>query len=413
MMFALPLGLRLAVVFATGVLVATQLNRGIYRLAWHARPVGPWSLPSPAAPPRRWYDRLPVLGWFWLRREAALHGPWFWVRPLLIELCTGLGLAGLYWYEVDRGGVWAWRGLQPDIATLHAQFFSHAVLIALMIVATFIDFDEQTIPDAITVPGALLGLALAGVLPGARPLVTLPAAVGFRVDHLHLASAAAWPGQPDWPQWLNGKAGLCLGLLALLAWWLSVLPWTWTVRRGLAKGVQFFFASLWRHTPWLMPLLAAAGAAGVSVSWMWGGDRWESMLSALVGMVFGGGLIWAVRIVGTRALGQEAMGFGDVTLMAMIGAFMGWQAILMIFFLAPVAALAISLTQWLLTRRKDIAFGPYLCLATLLVILRWGWLWERFGRPIFSLGWFVPAMVAGCVALIWALLTLMRALRGY
>jgi hypothetical protein len=97
--------------------------------------------------------------------------------------------------------------------------------------------------------------------------------------------------------------------------------------------------------------------------------------------------------------------------MAMLGAFTGWQATLFIFFLAPVAALVISLTQWLLTRRKDIAFGPYLCLAKLFVIVRWGWLWDRFGRGVFSLGWFVPGLVLFCVVLIWPLLTLMRALR--
>ena len=42
--------------------------------------------------------------------------------------------------------------------------------------------------------------------------------------------------------------------------------------------------------------------------------------------------MWAVRIIGTLTLRQEAMGFGDVTLMAMIGAFTGWQSTLLIFF---------------------------------------------------------------------------------
>ena len=70
------------------------------------------------------------------------------------------------------------------------------------------------------------------------------------------------------------------------------------------------------------------------------------------------------------------MGFGDVTLMAMIGAFTGWQSTLMIFFLAPFAAVLISITQWMLTGRKDIAFGPYLCLATLFLVIRW----SNYGR---------------------------------
>ena len=48
---------------------------------------------------------------------------------------------------------------------LHAQYLSHIILIALMIVATFIDFDEQTIPDEITVSGTVVGLLLAVALP--------------------------------------------------------------------------------------------------------------------------------------------------------------------------------------------------------------------------------------------------------
>ena len=47
--------------------------------------------------------------------------------------------------------------------------------------------------------------------------------------------------------------------------------------------------------------------------------------------------MWAVRLIGTAALRREAMGFGDVTLMMMIGTFLGWQACSDLFFLAPFA----------------------------------------------------------------------------
>jgi hypothetical protein len=130
-------------------------------------------------------------------------------------------------------------------------------------------------------------------------------------------------------------------------------------------------------------------------------------------MVFGGGLIWAVRIVGSSALGQEAMGFGDVTLMAMIGAFTGWQATLIIFFLAPFAAVLISVTQWLLTRRKDIAFGPYLCLAALFTVVDWGDIWMRSAGRVFELGWFIPVMVPICLVLMAGMLSVLRLLRQW
>ena len=126
---------------------------------------------------RRWSDRLPVVGWLGLRRETRLHGTGFWVRPMLIELLAGLGLAGLYWWEVRLEALLpeplisqlAQRGAmvqrQAAIATLHLVFIAHAFLIGFMIVASLIDVDERLIPDEVTVPGTLLGLFLAAVLP--------------------------------------------------------------------------------------------------------------------------------------------------------------------------------------------------------------------------------------------------------
>ncbi|MGE3776421.1 MAG: prepilin peptidase, partial [Pirellulaceae bacterium] len=126
----------------------------------------------------------------------------------------------------------------------------------------------------------------------------------------------------------------------------------------------------------------------------------------------GGGPVWAVRIVGSSALGQEAMGFGDVTLMAAIGAFTGWQATLIIFFLAPFSAVFIAITQFLLTRRHDIAFGPYLCASAVIWLTHSGALWDHYGWPIFSLGWWVPGLGAFGLVLMGILLMLLRMLRG-
>lgn len=398
---AIPLEIRTAIVFLLGGVLGGQINRGIYRLAWHPRAIGPWSPPHPAAAPRGRFDRLPIVGWLFLRRESPVHGLGFWVRPLLIELFAAIGFAGLYWHEM-HGRLLPQVAAAPDPVLLHAQFFAHLVLLSLMAVATFIDFDEQTIPDAITLPGAMLGLTILALLPAAALPVLQYEPLPPSVSHLRLVSPLDWPADYD------GQRGLLIGLLCLAGWSLAVWPKTVTLRRGPVKAVQFAVVSMFRYAFWPVILVATLVACGcIALVWSIGGESWRSLLSALVGMAFGGGLIWSIRIVGRGALGKEAMGFGDVTLMAMIGAFVGWQPCLIIFFLAPFVAVVICVVQWLLTRRRDIAFGPYLCAATLIVILRWPEIWEHQARGVFALG-FVPQLLFFCIVLMGGLLMMWR-----
>lgn len=405
---AFPIEVRLIGVSLLGAVLGTQINRAIYRLAWNPRSIGPWSAPHANAAPRRWYDFVPVLGWFFLRRESPIHGVGYWVRPLLIELLVTLGFALLYWWEIGQQALLPrLPGLvPPTTGVLHCQLLSHLILISLMLVATFIDFDEKTIPDAITVPGTLLGLILAAVLPWSQ----LPVAAGPpppAVKPLWLTSTQ------DWPAWLDGRSGLAVGLLVFVSWLLAILPKICTLRRGWIKAVIFLVASMLRYTIWpIMLPLGVAGCAGIVATWSYGGEHWRGLLTALAGLAFGGGLIWAVRIVGSRTLGREAMGFGDVTLMAMIGTYVGWQPSLLIFFLAPLAALLISVTQWVLTRRHEIAFGPYLCLATLAVIVGWSQVWEQVELNFVVLGWLIPVMTCGCLVLMAGMLLVIRLLRG-
>jgi prepilin signal peptidase PulO-like enzyme (type II secretory pathway) len=109
-------------------------------------------------------------------------------------------------------------------------------------------------------------------------------------------------------------------------------------------------------------------------------------------------------------LRREAMGFGDVTLMAMIGSFIGWQAALVVFFLAPFAGLVVGLVQWIFHRDNEIPYGPFLCLATLAVILYWNELWDRTSE-IFALGGLLAALLAVCVGLMGTMLLLYRKVR--
>lgn len=422
---SIPIEVRVAILFVLGAALGGQLNRAIYRLAWNRRAIGPWSPCLPGAPRRHWTDRIPVLGWWGLRREASLHGRSYWLRPLLLELVVGIGLAALYYYETERLLLWPDIGglSEPRTAVVHAQYLSHVLLIALMIVATFIDFDERMIPDEVTLTGTVLGLILAVALPYSSLPTVFHGTMGrMSVDHMVVTSSTfntAWNsglgGPYSWPAWLDGPKGLLLGLVCVAAWFFAILPKTWTLRHGFKKGLDYLVASIRRHGHWIHLVLIIVLPILTLGTWWFSavenGLRWQSLFSALVGMCFGGGLVWVVRIIGGHVLRTEAMGFGDVTLMAMIGAFVGWQAAFLTFFLAPVTAVLVATLQRLLTGDRRIAFGPYLCLATLIIVVAWNSVWVGWALPMFSLGWFIPGVLAICLPMMGGMLWLWRIIR--
>ena len=104
------MALRLIILGILGGLLGGQLNRAIYRWAWNKRLISPWSALPDGAPVRHWHDRIPIVGWWFLRRETKQHGRGFWVRPMLIELLVAVGLPALYWWEISGG-------ILPDYST--------------------------------------------------------------------------------------------------------------------------------------------------------------------------------------------------------------------------------------------------------------------------------------------------------
>ena len=414
---AIPTEFRLFVLFLVGAFAGGIVNLAVYRLAWTPRAISPWSRPHPAAPPRRWDDRLPIFGWLGLKRESSFHGPGFWVRPLLVELLLAIGLPALYWWEVEGLRLIAPGVAPPDPATLHVIFVSHTTLMLVMLVGSLIDLDERIIPDAITLPGTMLGLIFAAgypwsLLPVAPPAAVGPAGLGPPAlptsDFLRLTSPFPWPA------WLNGlhhAAPLAIGLACWWLWCVALMPRTWFARHGWRRALGLMLARLRRErVTHRIALMGALGSLAIAAVWFFGGPRWQALLSSLVGLAAGGGLVWVVRVIGTAVLQREAMGFGDVTLMAMIGSFLGWQACLMVFFLSPFAALLFGLATLILRRETEIPYGPFLCLGALVVIVRWAALWA-WAEPIFALGAIVPLVLAVCMVLMVPLLLVLRFLR--
>jgi leader peptidase (prepilin peptidase)/N-methyltransferase len=83
---------------------------------------------------------------------------------------------------------------------------------------------------------------------------------------------------------------------------------------------------------------------------------------AAIGAGAGFLLLWLVGLGGTWLFKEEAMGGGDIKMMAMVGAFVGWQGVLLTVFLGALAGTLIFLPLTLLGRRKLVPFGVFLAL---------------------------------------------------
>ncbi|MEM9083818.1 MAG: A24 family peptidase, partial [Planctomycetota bacterium] len=99
----------------------------------------------------------------------------------------------------------------------------------------------------------------------------------------------------------------------------------------------------------------------------------EAFAGSLLGYLVGGGVVWAVRILGSLAFGKEAMGLGDVHLMGAVGAVLGWFDPTLAFFLAPVSGIAWAVASVVFSsvlKRAGTAlpYGPHLAGATILVL---------------------------------------------
>ena len=372
-------------VMMLGAVAGMFINWGIYNLAWNKRPISPWGPLPEGISNRGWNTRIPILGWLRLKSETRTHGYHFWVRPLWIEL--GMTVFFGFCYSHYSNLVEP-LGVEESSQLIWVQLVPFLCLVCLLCIATFIDFDERMIPDEVTVFGTLLALVIAAFLPESR-LLDLTSLESGQVVYLHAHSPKSWF------VWTTEPRALLYAMGMLGFWGLASMPKLCTVRYGFLKGARFMLASVLRprrkslgkgerrrRKPF--PVTTAI-ATGCMLGWamlyaIWSNgtaEQWESLLSAVIGMTAGLVLVWGVRIIGQIALRQEAMGFGDVTLMAMIGAFLGWQAVMVTFFLAPFAGVIIGIIQAITRRENEMAFGPYLSLAALVVVLFWESIWIR------------------------------------
>lgn len=223
-----------------GLVCGSFLNVVIYRLPRHESLCWPPSHCPDCNHGLSWPDLFPVVSYCWLKGRCRYCGVKIKLRYPLVELVTaGLTILWGLRYPVDAGGI----GI--------------LLLTYALVVITFIDLEQLIIPDVLTIPLLILGLA-----------------------------NGIWQGQ-----WLSGLSGLMVGFGAL----------------------------------WLIRLVEPAG-----------------------------------------------MGWGDIKMLAMIGAFCDWRRVIGVLFLGSFLGFVILLPFKLAKKigpRQPVPFGPFLAGAAWVVFL--------------------------------------------
>lgn len=356
--------------FMLGASIGSFLNVCIYRMPLDLSVNEPKRSFCPSCKYQiPFHHNIPLVSWLVLRGRCANCGARISFRYFGVELLTGL-LFLATWLKVWEWGRPGWEQQQWLLA------LPYWIFVALLIVATFIDFEHFIIPDEITLGGAAAGILLSFAIPEMQD------------QSSNLLSFL----------WSLGGAGVGYGLL-----WLVVqlgkmafgkkrltfdkgAPLSW-VRRGEEADFsvgedkmlwsEFFYRGneqLLLNCTWLE--IDGERFENVEVrcecDWLHLGQRkWE--------------LVKVDEIKGEVTdvtLPREAMGLGDVKFIACIGAFLGWKAVVFTIMSASTLGAVVGLLTILVGRREwsaKIPFGPYLALGALIwlftgpELVQWYW----------------------------------------
>ena len=253
-----------AVSFIVGAMVGSFLNVCVYRLPKGESIVHPRSRCPKCENPIAWFDNIPMVSWLMLGAKCRhCKTPISWQYPL-VEAITAALFAGVY----VRFGF-----------TIASPVYM--LLSAALVLVTFVDLTDWTIPNEVTFPGIPLGFVCA--------------LVSMFVPDTNLMVL----GPPNVP-----------------------------------------------------------------------------IFSALLGALVGGAILYLLDKGALLVLGKRGMGFGDVKLIAMLGAFFGFPAVMMIIAVAAFSGAILGSALILLNKSKEgeenaghyIPFGPYLSFGGIVVM---------------------------------------------
>jgi leader peptidase (prepilin peptidase)/N-methyltransferase len=249
-------------IFLMGSIIGSFLNVCIYRLPKGRSIIFPGSHCPNCTAKIYWYDNIPILSYIILGGKARCCNAKISFRYFIVEVLTAIAFLVLF----------ICFGLTP-------KFFAYSILASGLIIATFVDFEVQEIPDEVSIGGLIVGLILSAIFPSI----------------------------------LNESS------------------------------------------------------------------RFGGFLNSFLGALAGGATIYLMGVLGEFAFKKEAMGGGDVKLLAMIGSFIGWKLVLLTFFIAPLFGSVVGIILKICEGKDVIPYGPYLSMAAVVAIL-WG---DRILRALF------------------------------
>jgi leader peptidase (prepilin peptidase)/N-methyltransferase len=129
---------------------------------------------------------------------------------------------------------------------------------------------------------------------------------------------------------------------------------------GLAGGLLAGF---------LLPGLHVGTASYQTFASLTGVAHLDGLIASVIGAAGGGLLVLFMAVVGTVVFRKEAMGFGDVKLMALVGAFFGWKVAVIAFFLSPFIGLLYGIPVLLTTNENVMPYGPFLSIGAIMAIV--------------------------------------------
>jgi len=381
-------------VLAVGACVGSFLNVVIYRLPRGESIVFPGSHCPHCGRHIAWFDNVPLVSYLVLRARCRACKAPISPRYILVEATTIVLVGGLYaWYYLLnlRDGAGAFEQSWP-------MFAAHAALLCSLLVCAIVDAELWIVPLevcwAVSVMGVISAAAaphpfMAKVSPAAGAMA-LAAAAGLilaivlvrlgliRRSFLDADEKAATgknrrcTADPEAEKQSPSKGDANERKITAVA-------------IGREHGVNPRIEVL-REVVFLAPaIVLAAGAyllvtkvAPLASAWSAlcdeaAGGRFArhfiAFQAALFGYLIGGLWIWGMRIMGTLGFGKEALGLGDVHILAAAGAVAGWVVPSVAFFVAPFFGLLWALYLWLSRNQRELPYGPWLAAAVVVVLI--------------------------------------------